>query len=126
MDDALIQAVNGYFSFGNHPLADRWMGYSEGARMGAIRHAVRQFSDALRHSPDLEQERWQRAIAEQALALLILGRVAQGPGESDAWVLQSQAGAVNDATLPEVEMAGPFALSALRAAGWSGHVTLRG
>lgn len=125
-DDALLTLANDYFGFGNHPLADRWGGYAEGSRLGALRHAVRQFGDALRRPIDLAEERWQRAVAEQALALLVLGRVAQASGDADAWNLQAQAGALNDAALPEIEMSGPFARSALRAAGWSGHITLRG
>lgn len=54
MDNDLFDFVQGYFAFGNHPQADRWAGYSEGARRGALAHARRQFD------------------AEQAFALLVL------------------------------------------------------
>lgn len=51
MEDDLFDFARRYFAFGNHPQADRWAGYSEGARRGALAHARRQFD------------------AEQALAL---------------------------------------------------------
>lgn len=130
MEDDLFDFSRRYFAFGNHPQADRWAGYSEGARRGALAHAARQFADALGRAPDWTRENWRRAAAEQALALLILGRVANarasGGGEHDAWELAAQAAGDTGQDAPPVEMAGPFAKEALRAAGWGGHVALRG
>ena len=117
-----------YFAFGNHPQADRWAGWSEGARRGALAHARRQFRDAVRGAVDWGEDRWLRACAEQAFALLALGRVANNAaagGERDAWELAQQAAGA-EADAPAVEMAGPFAAAALRAAGWGGHVAVRG
>lgn len=54
MEDDIFDFARRYFAFGNHPQADRWTGYSEGARRGALAHARRQFD------------------AEQAFALLVL------------------------------------------------------
>lgn len=124
----LMDFAEAYFAFGNHPQADRWAGYSEGARRGALVHARRQFADAVRGEVDFAEERWRRACAEQALALLVIGRVANNAaagGERDAWELAQQA-AGTEADAPAVEMAGPFAAAALRAAGWGGHVAVRG
>ena len=130
MDNDLFEFAQGYFAFGNHPQADRWAGYSEGARRGALAHARQQFDDALATPIDWAAERWRRAAAEQAFALLVLGGVANaravGGGEHDALTIAAQAAGDTGQETPPVEMAGPFAKAALRAAGWGGHVALRG
>lgn len=116
-----------YFAFGNHHLADRWAAYSEGARMGSVTQALRQFERALRRTIAPDEERWADAIAEQALALLVNSGVALSRGENDAYTLaaQSQA-AVGDGANPAIEMAGGFSREALRVAGWNGVAILKG
>ncbi len=42
MEDDLFDFARRYFAFGNHPQADRWAGYSDGARRGALAHAARE------------------------------------------------------------------------------------
>lgn len=116
-----------YFAFGRHHLADRWGGYSEGARAGAVYQARRQFERALRREIKIEETQWADAIAEQALALLVNSGIAVQRGEGDAFTLQAQANAtVGDGLSPAIEMAGEFSREALRAAGWNGVSILRG
>jgi hypothetical protein len=124
--DQIYDGAQAYFAYGAHPLADRWAGYSEGARRGALTYAVKQFSRALTYAVPLDRENWREAVYEQAIALLVTNRVARTPGEGDAWTLQAQAEASTAAGVPDIEMVGPFSAEALRAAGWNGHAIMRG
>lgn len=127
MDNQFIEHANGYFAFGSHHLADRWAGYSEGARAGAVCQAHRQFERALGRAIAADEARWTDAIAEQALALLVNSGVATQKGEGDTLTLQAQAQSnVGDGFSPAIEMAGGFSREALRVAGWNGVSILRG
>ena len=79
MDNDLFDFAQRYFAFSSHPQADRWAGYSEGARRGALAHARRQFADALATPIDWAAERWRRAAAEQAFALSCFGLTSACP-----------------------------------------------
>ena len=125
-NDTLYTIAQGYFAFGAHHLADRWGGYSEGARRGALNTAVRQFSRALSKDVDLTQRKWQDAICEQAIALLVYGRVARAAGETDAYSLQAQSEGSAAMDTPDIPMMGGFSVEALRACGWTGNIAMRG
>jgi hypothetical protein len=124
-NDTLYIIAERYFAFGAHHLADRWGGYSEGARRGALNSATRQFSRALSKAVDLDQTKWQEAVCEQAIALLVYGRVARNAGEADAYSLQAQSES-NTADTPDIPMMGGFSVEALRACGWTGNIAMRG
>lgn len=53
--DHIYEGAQAYFAYGAHPLADRWSGYSEGARKGALSYAAKQFSRALGYAVDLSR-----------------------------------------------------------------------
>ena len=40
--DHIYDGAQAYFAYGAHPLADRWAGYSEGARRGSPRDCGRE------------------------------------------------------------------------------------
>lgn len=126
-NDTLYTIAQGYFAFGAHHLADRWVGYSEGARRGALNTAVRQFSRALSKDVNLTQRKWQDAICEQALALLVYGRVAMNArSEGDVYTLAQQAEGSAAIDTPDIPMMGGFSVEALRACGWTGNIAMRG
>lgn len=120
------QIASEYFAFGRHHLADRWRGYSEGARLGALNYAQKQFTRAAVGKVDFTQQKWQEAVCEQALFLLRDGRVAQQRGEKDAYTLQAQADASSAADGVELPSVGGISVEALRAIGWTGTVAFRG
>ena len=80
---------------------------------------------AQRKTVDLDQAKWQEAICEQAIALLVYGRVARNAGEADAYSLQAQTES-NTADTPDIPMMGGFSVEALRACGWTGNIAMRG
>lgn len=53
--DHIYESAQAYFAYGAHHLADRWAGYSEGARKGALSYAAKQFSRALGYAVDLSR-----------------------------------------------------------------------
>lgn len=53
--DHIYEGAQAYFAYGAHPLADRWAGYSEGAKKGALSYAAKQFSRALGYAVDLSR-----------------------------------------------------------------------
>lgn len=121
-----LKIANDYFAFGSHPLADRWCGYSEGARLGALNYAQKQFSRALSAPMDVTQTRWQEAVCEQAIYLLRDARIAQHTGEGDTYTLQAQAEASNAPDAPDMPSVCGISVEALRAIGWSGTIAFRG
>lgn len=121
-----LSIADEYFAFGAHPLADRWRGYSEGARLGALNYAQKQFSRALSAPMDVTQTRWQEAVCEQAIFLLRDTRVAQQKGERDVYTLQAQAEASNAPDAPDMPSVGGISVEALRAVGWGGTIAFRG